>query len=236
MRIPAFYVLVEALCALLGLAGAALLIQGMPLADALGWTLFALAAVPIALIDWERFEIPDALVFWTLIFGFAARTAAGDDHIQSFLATGRDALLAAGALYALHFLSRFLVGVWGGLVRALLPSGIRWSWRRGWKKDLLLAFLRWGRFHPDMEALGLGDVSLGMAAGACLGFPSVALGLAPAAVLGVGGYALRKRFPPSRSAVDLGLDSQAVPFGPFLCMGFLLASLWIRFSGGFLPL
>lgn len=230
-----FYVLVEAVCLLLGLSGASLLIRGWSLGDALGWTLFALAAVPISLIDWERFEIPDSLIFWTLFAGIAVHVATGENHIGSFISTGRDGLLAGGSLYALHFLSRYFVGVWGGWVRSCLPRGIRWSWRRGWRKDLLVAFLRWGRFHPDMEALGLGDVSLGLAAGACLGFPSVVLGLAPAAVLGVGGYFLRRRFPPAQSAVDLGLDPQAIPFGPFLCVGFLLASLWIWFRGGFLP-
>jgi prepilin signal peptidase PulO-like enzyme (type II secretory pathway) len=234
-RIPSFYVLVETLCMLLGLAGAALFIHGWPEGEAIGWTLFALAAVPVSLIDWERFEIPDSLVFWTLAAGLVARTVAGEDHLQSFVQTGKDAVLAGGSLYALHFLSRFLVGVWGDLVRFILPTGVRWSWRRGWKRDFLLASLRWGRFHPDMEALGLGDVSLGLAAGVCLGYPAVMLGLAPAAMLGVVGYFLRRRFPPAQSAVDLGLDAQAIPFGPFLCIGALLASLWIRFWGSSFP-
>ncbi len=220
---------------LLGLAGAALWVHGWPAGDAVGWTIFALFAVPISLIDWERFEIPDSLVFWALVSGLAVRTVFGEDHLRSFVQAGKDSVLAGGSLYALHFLSRFLVGVWGDLVRSLLPTGIRWSWRRGWKKDLLVASLRWGRFHPDMEALGLGDVSLGLVAGACLGYPSIMLGLAPAAMLGVGGYFLRQRFPPAQSAVDLGLDAQAVPFGPFLCMGFLLASLWVWFNGSLFP-
>jgi leader peptidase (prepilin peptidase) / N-methyltransferase len=233
VRIPVFYVLVEALCLLIGLSGVLLFMNGWTVGDAAGWTLFALAAVPISLIDWERFEIPDSLIFWTLMGGVAVRTFAVEDHVGAFIFVGRDSLLAGGALYALHFLSRYLVGVWGSFIRSILPCGIRWSWRRGWKKDVLIALLRWGRFHPDMEALGLGDVSLGLAAGACLGFPSVALGLAPAALLGVGGYLLRRRYPPAQSAVDLGLDPQAVPFGPFLCIGFLLASVWIRLGGSF---
>ena len=234
--IPAFYVFVEALCALLGLAGAALWEQGWQLGDAVGWTLFALVAVPVALIDWERFEIPDPLVFWALVAGLVSRTWAGEDHILAFGTVVRDALFAAGFLYALHFLSRYLVGVWGDLVRTVLPKGIRWSWRRGWKRDLLLAGLRWGRFHPDMEALGLGDVSLGLPAGACVGSSSVFLGLAPAARLGVGGHLLRQRYPAKvQSAVDLGLDPLAVPFGPFLCAGFLLARLWIGFRGSPFP-
>jgi len=87
-----------------------------------------------------------------------------------------------------------------------------------------------------MEALGLGDVSLGLAAGACLGFHAVILGLAPAALLGVGGYFLRRRFPgKAQAAVDLGLDPMSVPFGPFLCAGFLLARLWIGFRGSPFP-
>lgn len=237
-RIPAFHVAVEAIGALLALAGALLWERAAwPVGEAAGWTLFALLAVPVSLIDWEHFEIPDALVLWGVEGGLFARCLGSDDVVGTFLQSARDGLLAAGALYALHFLSRVLMGTWGDLARSLLPKGIRWSWRRGWRRDLLMAGLRWARFHPDMEALGLGDVSLGLAAGVCLGFPSVVLGLAPAAVLGLAGHVWRRSNPSnSRIAVELGLDPQAIPFGPFLCGGILLARLWIGFEGSPFPL
>jgi prepilin signal peptidase PulO-like enzyme (type II secretory pathway) len=61
--------------------------------------------------------------------------------------------------------------------------------------------------------------------------------LAPAALLGLGGHLWRRRKPSnSQAAQKLGLDPQAIPFGPFLCAGFLLARLWIGFVGGRLPL
>lgn len=236
VRIPAFYVIVEALCGLLGLAGGCLWIHGWNPGDAGGWTVFALFAVPIGLIDWERFEIPDSLVVATAVAGLAVRALGSEDPAWAVGSSIRDGLLAAGFLYALHFGSRVMLGGLGALVRSILPSGIRWGWRRGSKREVLDTLLRWARFDNDMEALGLGDVSLGLAAGACLGFPSILLGLAPAALFGMLGHLWRRSRPAhAEVAAKLGLDPLAIPFGPFLAMGFLVARVWIGLVGSPFP-
>lgn len=234
--IPVFYVAVEVFCAVLGAAWTWGWITGFwtDPARAMGWGIFALFAVPISLIDWEHFEIPDSLV---VLAGFGGLLVSGvgqlpEDRLRSVLESGKSAFLAAGFLYAIFFLARVGLGLWGSLTRALLPKGIRWSWRRGVRKEFLALALRWGRFHPDMEALGLGDVSLALAAGACLGFPAVFVGLAPAAGLGAVAFVYRRSRPLHLArATELGIDPQAIPFGPFLCAGFLLAALWIPFEG-----
>jgi prepilin signal peptidase PulO-like enzyme (type II secretory pathway) len=223
---------VETFCAVLAAAWAWGWITGYwtDPAKALGWLVFALLSVPISLIDWEHFEIPDSLVVVAGVGGLLVSSVghAPEDRVRSVLESGKSALMAAGFLYAIHFLSRVGLGAWGHLTRSLLPKGIRWSWRHGSRREFLLLALRWGRFHPDMEALGLGDVSLALAAGACLGFPAVLVGMAPAAALGALGYLYRRSRPLHLArATALGIDPQAIPFGPFLCAGFLLAALWI---------
>ena len=235
-RIPVFYVLVEALCAWLAFLSVCLWGRGWPVGEAGGWGSFALLSVPIALIDWEHFEIPDSLVVAAAVSAAAWRCWGADDALFEAGSILRDALLAGGLLYAIHFSARVGLGVWGGLVRGLLRKGMRPGWRRGWRRESLFALLRWARFDGDMEALGLGDVSLGLAAGASLGFPAVLLGLAPAALLGMFGHFLRRSNPLSASrAAELGLDPLAIPFGPFLALGFLLARLWIGFEGNPFP-
>lgn len=229
--IPVFYVVVEAVCAALGAGWAYAWMAGYwtDPAKALGWGIFAFLAVPISLIDWEHFEIPDSLVVAGGFGGLLVSVVGSpvEDRLPALLDSGRGALMAAGFLYAIHFLSRVALGAWGSLTRALLPQGIRWSWRRGVRREFLLLALRWGRFHPDMEALGLGDVSLALSAGACLGFPAVLVGLAPAAALGAVGFLYRRSRPLHQARAErLGIDPQAIPFGPFLCAGFLLAALW----------
>lgn len=228
--IPAFYVLVEVFCAVLGAVWAYGWVNGLRTdpAKAVGWLIFAFLSVPIALIDWEHFEIPDSLVVVTGLAGWIARGAisAPEDRLRALLEGGKDALLAAGFFYGLHFLSRVGLGACGAMTRSLLFKGVRWRWRRGPRREFLLVALRWGRFHPDMEALGLGDVSLALAAGACLGFSPVLFGLAPAAALGALAFLYRRSRPIHQAkAVLLGIDPQAIPFGPFLCVGFLLSSL-----------
>jgi prepilin signal peptidase PulO-like enzyme (type II secretory pathway) len=234
--IPVFYVLVEAFCAVLGAAWAMAWGYGIwtdPVRAA-GWGVFAFLSVPIALIDWEHFEIPDGLVVAALGGGLVAMVlvALPEDRWDVLLEALRGSLLAGGFLYALLLLSRVGLGWCGSLTRRVLPRGVRWHWRRGWRRDFLQLALRWGRFHPDMEALGLGDVSLGLAAGACLGFPAVLVGLAPAAGLGALAYLYRREHPVHLArASALGIDPLAIPFGPFLCAGFLLAALWIQIGG-----
>lgn len=231
-RIPVFYVLVEALCGGLAVVTVWLTTSGgWPVDLALGWGVFALFAVPIALIDWEHFEIPDGLVASAFAMGLFVRTFFAEVPAEGFVESIRSAMLAAGGLYALHFFARVILGGWGNLVRSIRPKGIRWHWRRGWRGQCLQLVARWSAFDGDMEALGLGDVTLGLAAGACLGAPAVLLGLAPAAFFGVGGYFWRQRHPRSaQMALAAGVDPLAIPFGPFLAAGFLL-SAWLLHGG-----
>ena len=151
----------------------------------------------------------------------AFRTGDGVDMIRESVRTVLQELVefeAAGAI--------------GAATRSLMFKGVRWNWRRGHRREFLVLALRWGRFDGEMEALGLGDVSLGLAAGACLGFPAVLVGLAPAAAFGALGYLYRRSCPVHLDrARELGIDPQAIPFGPFLCVGFLAGS-WLL-KGGF---
>lgn len=233
--IPLFYVLVEAFCALIGTFCGWSWSMGLwtdPV-KAAGWAIFAMLSVPIALIDWEHFEIPDSLVVACGIGAVAAAVGLSplESRAEALVDALEGGLLSAGFLYAIHFTGRVALGALGVLARALLVRGIRWRWRRGWRRDLLLVGLRWARFDSEMEALGLGDVSLGLAAGACLGFPAILAGLAPAAGLGALGYLYRKSHPLHQArAQELGIDPQAIPFGPFLCAGFLLAA-WVLRDG-----
>lgn len=231
-RIPVFYVLVEALCG--AIAVWAVLLNHWyrwPMDQSMGWGVFAVFAVPIALIDWEHFEIPDGLVASALFLGVVVRTVFSEVPAEGLLDSLKGGLLACGGLYALHFGARVLLGGWGNLVRSLRPKGIRWKWRRGWRGEILQLIARWSRFHGDMEALGLGDVTLALAGGACLGAPAVFLGLAPAAFLGMAGYYWRRQHPRSQEqALAAGVDPLAIPFGPFLATGFLVAS-WLLHQG-----
>jgi len=232
-RIPIRYVLVEAVCAGLGALWSLAALGGLwdDPALAAGWIVFALAGVPIALIDWDTFEIPDGLVVVAGVLGAGVRLAFADDPILDLPGILRDALLACGALYALSFSARVALGWLGGAARALLRRG---AGGRRKHRFLFAVVLRWARFDADVEALGLGDVSLALAAGGALGFPSILLGLPVAAVFGVIVHVLRPRDRARQQAHQAGLDPQALPFGPFLVAGFLVAS--VALASGRLPL
>lgn len=232
--IPVRYVLVEAFCALLGLGWAALALSHhwQDPGISAGWIVFALAGVPIALIDWDTFEIPDGLVVVAGLGGASARMLFSD---SSFLAIVRDGLLACGALYALSFSSRVFLGWLGSGARRILRNTR--PRRSGAMRPLVRLLLRWAGFDGDVEALGLGDVSLGLAAGASLGVPAVVVGLPLAAVFGLIGHVFAAG---ARSrAKSVGLDEFSIPFGPFLVLGFLAGSLLLGWSpsalGEFLP-
>lgn len=236
-RIPARYVLVEAFCALLGLGWAALALSGH-WADpgmAAGWIVFALAGVPIALIDWDTFEIPDGLVVVAGLGGGLARVLFAETPAETLLPAIRDGLLACGGLYALSFSSRVALGWVGSSSRRILRNTR--SRRHGAGRPLVRLLLRWARFDGDVEALGLGDVSLGLSAGAALGVPAVLAGLPIAAVFGLLGHALAAGV--RSRAKNAGLDEFSIPFGPFLVLGFLVASILLGGThsvlGEFLP-
>lgn len=222
-RIPTRYVLVEAFCALLGFGWAAMALAGIwgEAGEAAGWIVFALAGVPIALIDWDTFEIPDGLVVAAGVGAGVVRAVLAADPTAMLLPVLEGALLSAGLFYAISFGSRVFLG-WIGAgarcsLRATRPR------RHGWSRMFLRLALRWSRFDGNAEALGLGDVSLGLAAGAALGFLPVLLGLPIAALLGLVGHLVAAGA--RTRARDVGLDSMSIPFGPFLVAGFLLAAI-----------
>ncbi len=225
--IPPRYVLVELFCALLGLGWAVLLLRGhwANPADAAGWIVFALAGVPVALIDWDTFEIPDGLVVVAGAASVFARMVFSEFPVDELAVSLRAGLLACGLLYAISFLSRVGLGWIGAWARSCL-GGRPASDRRRFPR-LTRLLLRWSRFHPDIEALGLGDVSLGLAAGAALGFPAIFLGLPFAAIFGIAGWLLRPQDVAIKQTSMVGLDRQALPFGPFLVAGFLMAALLV---------
>lgn len=222
--ISARYVLVEAFCGILGLGWAILALSGLWTDPglAVAWIVFALAGVPIALIDWDTFEIPDGLVVCAGVGGGLFRIGLSADPWASCIPVLHDGLLAAGFLYAISFSSRVGLAWLGSCVRAIL-HGTKPRRRRGMVRPVLRLLLRWSRFDVDVEALGLGDVSLGLAAGVALGFQPVLIGLPLAALLGILGHIAVSGI--TGRAKDAGLDPQSIPFGPFLVAGFLVAAV-----------
>lgn len=228
--IPPRYVLVEGFCALLGFAWCLAWLAGLwsEPSSAVAWIAFALAGVPVALVDWDTFEIPDGLVVAAGVAGAGARVLLSEDRLGAVLPVLRDGLLAAGLLYAISFGSRVGMSWLGGGARRLLRS-TRPN-RRAPYRGPLRVLLRWSRFGGDVEALGLGDVSLGLAAGASLGFEAVLLGLPIAALLGLAGQVLATGV--RTRARGAGLDALSIPFGPFLVAGFLLAAAMLASGAG----
>lgn len=223
------YVLVEAFTALLSLGWGIALQAGVWEGDhraAVGWYVLALIAIPVSLIDWEFFIIPDGLNLTGFVLGLGV--AIGFGGLTGFVTSLRDALLCAGGLYLLSWIFRW--GLWklGMLAKAALER----DWAReafgrcgaSSYRGALLTLRRWSGFDENTEALGLGDVNLMVAAGALIGPAAVAVGIPLAAGLGIVGYAVRANFPRSaEQALEAGVDAHAVPFGPFLCVGMLLA-------------
>lgn len=228
-RIAPRYVLVEAFTAALslgwGLAWNAGL-WGNDLHAALGWYGLALLSVPVALIDWEFFIIPDGLNLTGFVMGLGLAGWLGGP--AGFVTAFRDAILCAGGLYLLSWTFRWLLWKLGMLAGAALARGwarkaFGWSGVRSYR-DALRTLRRWSGFDENTEALGLGDVNLMVAAGALVGPAAVAFGIPLAALFGIVGYAVRAFLPGSaEQAVEAGVDARAVPFGPFLCAGMLVA-------------
>lgn len=223
------YVLVEAFTALLSLGWGVALQAGLwgdNLPAALGWYGLALLSIPVALIDWEFFIIPDGLNLTGFVMGLGLAAWLGG--LTGFVMAFRNALLCAGGLYLLSWTFRW--GLWklgmfsgAALRRGWVRKGFGWSGVAGYR-SALGTFRRWSGFDENTEALGLGDVNLMVAAGALVGPVAVGMGIPLAACFGILGYLARAAFP--RNAVqaqEAGVDAHAVPFGPFLCAGMLLA-------------
>jgi leader peptidase (prepilin peptidase)/N-methyltransferase len=222
------YVLVEAFAALLslgwGLAWQAG-IWGSDVRAGLGWYALAMLSIPVSLVDWEFFVIPDGLNLTGFVIGIGL--SAWFSGLLAAMTALRDAALCAGGLYLVSWFSRW--GLWklGMLAKVALERGwVRKAFGGGAAgyRRALRTFRRWSGFDENTEALGLGDVNLMVAAGALVGPTAVALGIPFAACFGIVGYVVRAAFPRSaEQALEAGVDAKAVPFGPFLCAGILLA-------------
>jgi leader peptidase (prepilin peptidase)/N-methyltransferase len=230
-RISARYVLVESFTALLSLGWGAALLKGLwggDLRAALGWYVLAMLAIPLALIDWEFFVIPDGLSLTAFGAGILLRTFLGGSPVVGFVLALRDAALCAGGLYLFAWILRWALARLGDLSRSLLAHReLRRRWLGGSHnlyRRVTRALWHWTSFDDDTEVLGLGDVNLMAAAGALLGPMAVLAGVPLAAVLGIFGFLVRAALPnSSETARAAGVDAHAVPFAPFLCGGMLLA-------------
>lgn len=223
------YVLVEAFTALLSLGWGLALQAGLwgdDLPAALGWYGLALLSIPVALIDWEFFIIPDGLNLTGFVMGLGLAAWAGG--LTGFVVAFRSAILCAGGLYLLSWGFRWVLWKLGMAARAALAHGwlrraLGWAGPRAYRSNREV-LRRWSGFDENTEALGLGDVNLMVAAGALIGPAAVAFGIPVAACFGLLGYVVRSFLPASaEQAVEAGVDARAVPFGPFLCLGMLVA-------------
>ena len=243
VRISARYVVLEAFATLLSLGWALAANAGLWHGDAqaaLTWYVFAMLSIPVALIDWEFFIIPDGLNLTGFVLGTALSTFLAPDPVQGALDAVRGAMVCAGGLYLFAWLFRYLMARWGSMSRRVVEhswvrKGFGWMGPRAYR-DALRSFLRWGTFNDDTEVLGLGDVNLMIAAGALRGPKAVLAGIPVAAGLGLLGYLVRAFLPGSvDTARAAGVDDRAVPFGPFLCVGFLIAQpLLVPYISAFL--
>ena len=231
VRISVRYVLLESFTALLSLGWGLALLKGLwggDLRAALGWYVLAMLAIPLSLIDWEFFVIPDGLNLTGFAAGLLLRTALAGNSVAGLVLALRDVALCAGGLYLFAWLLRWALARLGNLSRSLLAHR---EHRRRWfggslglYRETARALRRWAGFDDDTEILGLGDVNLMAAAGALLGPAAVLVGVPFAAVLGIFGFLIRAALPNStETARAAGVDAHAVPFGPFLCGGMLLA-------------
>ncbi len=225
------YVIIEMLGLVVSLGWAVAFSAGLWQGDwafALSWYVMAMLAIPLTLIDWEFFIIPDGLNLTLLAAGLLLHAVLIGNHLLGFLIGLRDAALCGGGLYLFGWLLRWVFSKFGLLSRRLLASRkarrhFAFLGRNGYR-SFLNGLHRFAPFNEDSELLGMGDVNLVAAGGALFGGWTVLLALPFAAVLGIVGYLVRALLPHSSAAAEAaGVDAHAVPFGPFLCGGMLIA-------------
>ncbi len=170
------YPLIEALT---GLTAALLtwdiIVHPNPIGTNIVYLYFALCLIPIVIIDFRHYLIPDALTLTGIPIALAA----------SFLPNSR--LLPWESLFGFLISGFFLWGI-GALASWLLKK----------------------------EAMGFGDVKLLALAGACFGWQSALIGLGIASILGT-------LFGLPMLWLKRLNQERHIPFGPFLCLGALLA-------------
>jgi leader peptidase (prepilin peptidase)/N-methyltransferase len=233
--ISARYPFIELLGALAGAAAVARWGISVP---ALELFAFILVLIAISFIDLDTFTVPTSLVVSLVVVGIGGgllrwlalpAESLGALTQQDVLDRAIGGVVAGLMLTAIVYLSTFVIRVLQGrrLRRALLRRRVPLAQRKPWPR-------REGAMRlPATElAMGLGDPMILAGLGACLGWQKIPLTLFLASVFGsVIGIALRQsgklknRGPISEDDPWTPPDS-AVPFGPFLALGGLLAAFF----------
>ncbi len=233
--ISARYPFIELLGALAGAAAVARWGISVPAIELFS---FILVLIAISFIDLDTFTVPTSLVVALVVVGLGGgllRWLALPAESLGAL-TQQDVIdrvvggVAAGLmLTAIVFVSTFVIRVLQGrrLRRALFRRRMPLSQRKPWPR-------REGamRLPANELAMGLGDPMILAGLGTCLGWQKIPLTLFLGSVFGsVIGLALRgagklkNRGPISEDDPWSPPDS-AVPFGPFLALGGLLAAFF----------
>lgn len=204
-----------------GVAGAAAVARWGVSLPALELLAFTLILIAISFIDLDTFTVPTGLVVALGVTGLGAGVAR-------WLLMGPE---AAGGLSSQDVVDRVIGGVAAGVLLSavvVVATGI---------------LRRIGRIGPDDTAMGWGDPMIIAGLGLCLGWQLIPLTLFLASVIGsVVGIGLQlsgrltNRGPISEEDPWIPPDG-AVPFGPFLALGGLLAAFFgEEIHGRVLPL
>jgi leader peptidase (prepilin peptidase) / N-methyltransferase len=223
-----------------GVAGAAVVARWGLSLPALELFAFILILIAISFIDLDTFTVPTSLVVglvvvglgggllrWQLLAPGSPGALTGQDVVDRVIGGVAAGLMLASVVY----LSTFVIRLFqerrrrAALARRRIPVAQRSKkkWRR--REGAM-------RLPPDELAMGLGDPMILAGLGACLGWQQIPLALFLASVLGsIIGLALRfsgklkGRGPISEEDPWIPPDG-AVPFGPFLALGGLLAAFF----------
>lgn len=223
-----------------GVAGAAVVARWGLTLPALELFAFILILIAISFIDLDTFTVPTGLVValgavgigggllrWLLLSPGTAGALTGRDVIDRVIGGVAAGLMLAAVVYLSTFVIRLLQERRrrAALARRRIPVGQR-SKKRWRRREGAM------RLPPDERAMGLGDPMILAGLGACLGWQKIPLALFLASVLGsVIGIGLKLsgrldgRGPISEEDPWIPPDG-AVPFGPFLALGGLLAAFF----------
>jgi leader peptidase (prepilin peptidase)/N-methyltransferase len=166
---------------------------------------FCWMLVALAVLDAEHFWLPNMITIPGTLIGFAATLLyAAVNSIRVFSFYG-----------ALAWRSRFLWDItWRRMLAILAATGFL----------LLTRWLYW--LFRRREGLGLGDVKLMALLAAWLGLRDAILALVVAALLGTLAALALLVVPAWRRESAAKWAATPMPFGTFLCMGGIAASLW----------
>jgi leader peptidase (prepilin peptidase)/N-methyltransferase len=163
--------------------------------------LFSWILVGLAVLDAERFWLPDRLTVPGILTGFLSGQiyAAVSDRYSDGPSPSLNELILSGAVFSIG----------GILAAAIFVLVIRWAY--------------W--LIRRREGIGLGDAKLMAMLAAWLGLPGALLAFAIGVVLGaLAGVAILLRPKLRQDSESLGLTK--LPLGTFLCIGGIVSCLW----------